>query len=186
MIFRTNTDMSVGPLPEHPERQSPGQRLSDGFELITARSPRSPRRPRLRRADSSKGEEESNGLFVRSANNVRVCLRVYSGPPLHEFPVSVIRAYVVNKIARGRKTADIARKLEILEREFPLYSAAFNIVRYFTALGPSKALPIPWPPPARHRFDRVVMSAATRMSRKIKGCEPPPPYTPFDERAPLL
>lgn len=70
--------------------------------------------------------------------------------------------------------------------QFPLYAAAFNIVRYFTALGPSKVLPNLWPPPAAHRFDRVVMNAATRMSRQIKGSEPPPPYTPFDERAPLL
>ncbi|WRT69644.1 uncharacterized protein IL334_006633 [Kwoniella shivajii] len=78
-----------------------------------------------------------------SASNVQWALanRQYTSDP--EYVKAVIRNYVHYKVQRGKGKSEIAYKLEVLERDSPMYASGFRAIREEYGLAPSRVLPAP-------------------------------------------
>ncbi|KAL1406476.1 hypothetical protein Q8F55_008176 [Vanrija albida] len=127
-----------------------------------------PPSPRLSRDDMDPLAARVAPRIVRTASDAALCLKLYRGPVFAEYPVSVIRSYVDHKLVRGRRPADIARKLEILEAELPQFARSFAAVRFFKGLGPSHVVDMDFPPV----FDdspaaAAAVAAASRLSTHV-------------------
>ncbi|KAL1406472.1 hypothetical protein Q8F55_008171 [Vanrija albida] len=112
-------------------------------------------------------------LVPKRAQDVQRCLAAYKGPIPGEYPVQVLRMYVAYKMANGATPAYIPAKLEVLEQQLPKHAPSFAIVRFELGLGPSRVIPMNWPPPG------------ARPPPPLSSLPPPPPQAQIDSKSSL-
>ncbi|KAL1406470.1 hypothetical protein Q8F55_008169 [Vanrija albida] len=84
---------------------------------------------------------------LRSAEDVIECLSGYVGPVESQFPATVFSTYLQWIAHReGGAWTEWGQRLTYLEGQLPDFVQAFAIVRYVYYLGPSRVLPMNWPP----------------------------------------